>query len=151
MYAPAPPPGAPFYAPAPGSPPVARAAAPAPAPRRAAPTAQAPVPFPKPIVRAAMPEEAPARPAPLVMPSPERLGVGLARPATLDATTIAHRLQQVGASGYHLDRLPEGGFRFTLWIPTAQPGKSNRFEATATSESEAARLALDRAARTNAR
>jgi hypothetical protein len=148
MYAPSwsPPPGATVYGPAPS-----RVAAPAPAPRRPAPTAQAAAPAPKPTFRAAPPDETPSRPAPLVMPSPERLGVGLPRPPTLDATTIARRLQQLGASGYHLDRLPEGGFRFTCWIPTAQPGVSNRIEATAASESEAARLALEKAAQTNAR
>jgi hypothetical protein len=83
------------------------------------------------------------------MPSPERLGVGVPRPAaggTLDWSVVGRQLQQVGANGSHLDRLPEGGFRFTCWLPGAQPGVSRRVEATAATEAEAARLALERAA-----
>src|SRR5262245_46554723 len=62
-----------------------------------------------------------SRPAPLSMPSPEELGVAAARPAAgapgLDA---AHRrLEQLGATCFHLERLPEGGCRATCVLPTA--------------------------------
>lgn len=148
MFAPsfAPPPGAPVYSAVPGRTPVASGArAAVPAPRRAAPKQTAAAPA-KPVVRAAPPDEAPARPAPLAMPSPERLGVGLPRPAataTLDWAVVGRQLQQVGASGSHLDPLPGGGYRFTCWLPGSQPGVSRRFEATAATEAEAARLALE--------
>jgi hypothetical protein len=88
------------------------------------------------------------------MPSPERLGVAMPRPAAgspLDITDLARRLQQVGASGYHLDRLPGGDFCFTCWVPGAQPGVSKRFEALGATEAEAARAALEQAARAQAR
>jgi pilus assembly protein FimV len=146
----APPAGAPVYGPAPTRAPAARAAAPAQAPRRAAPLAQAAAPPPRPVVRAAPPDEPAPRAAPLVMPSPERLGVGVPRPAagtTLDVARVSQQLQQVGASGYLLDRLPGGGFCFTCWVPGAHPGVSRRFEATADTEAEAARAALERAAK----
>jgi hypothetical protein len=87
------------------------------------------------------------------MPSPERLGVGLHRPAAggaLDWAVVGRQLQQVGASGSHLDRVHEG-FRFTCWLPGSQPGVSRRVEATAATEAEAARLALERAAQSQPR
>jgi hypothetical protein len=146
MFAsPFPPAGAPVYAPAPSRPPVARAAAPV--PRRPAATAQVAT-APKPIVRGAPPDDPPARSATLAMPSPEHLGVGVPRPVasnSVDWAVVGRQLQQVGARGSHLDSLPDGGFRFTCWLPGAQPGVSRRVEATAATEAEAARKALERA------
>jgi hypothetical protein len=86
------------------------------------------------------------------MPSPERLGVGRSRPANpgLDWSSLGGRLQQVGATGCHMDRVAGGGFRFTCWLPGAQAGVSQRVEATAATEDEAVRLALERAAQARA-
>jgi hypothetical protein len=54
-------------------------------------------------------------------------------------------LQDLGATGCHLDPVA-GGYRFTCYLPGDRPGVQRRIEASATSEAEAARLALERLA-----
>jgi hypothetical protein len=81
------------------------------------------------------------------MPTPEKLGVSKPTPppAPFEWTAVSKRLQDLGATGCHLDSV-QGGYRFTCWLPGARPGVQRRIEASATSEGEAARLALERAA-----
>jgi hypothetical protein len=81
------------------------------------------------------------------MPSPDQLGVALGKPsgsAGLDWAVVHHRLDQLGAVCFNLEKLPQGTYRFTCLLPTAQPGRTHRVEAVAASESEVVRLVLDR-------
>jgi hypothetical protein len=114
----------------------------APAPR----LAQAPA-LPRPIVRAKGADDPPrpALPAPLMLPSPEQLGISrpLAALNTLDWTDAHRRLDQLGAVCFHLEKLPQGGYRFTCLLPTAEAAKRHRVEATGATEADVVRLALD--------
>jgi hypothetical protein len=77
------------------------------------------------------------------LPAPEQLGVTAAgESAGVDWNAMHARLRQLGAVGWQLGRLPQGGYRFTFLLPTAEPNHSRRVEATAASEAEAVRLAL---------
>jgi hypothetical protein len=67
--------------------------------------------------------------------------------AAVDWNVTVTRLRALEAVGFHLDRLPEGGYRFTCWVPAAQAGRTSRVEAMAATEAEAVRLALERAER----
>jgi hypothetical protein len=100
----------------------------------------------QPVVRGAAPEE-PARPVRLAMPTPERLGIGqpAPRPAGLDWPKVGRRLQELGATGCHLDPQAGGGYRFTCWLPGERPGVQRRIEASGATQAEAAQLALERA------
>jgi len=55
------------------------------------------------------------------------------------------RLDRLGATCFHLERLPEGACRITCLLPTAQQGRSHRIEAVASSEGDAVRLILAKA------
>jgi hypothetical protein len=86
-----------------------------------------------------------SRPSPVMLPTPEQLGVACTPPAppeTVDWNATHTRLRQLGALGWQVARLPQGGYRFTFLLPTAQPNCSRHVEATAASEAEAVRLAL---------
>jgi hypothetical protein len=86
------------------------------------------------------------RPAPLTLPPPEELGVTLVRKkAAPDWNAIHRRLGQAGASDFRLDKLPQGGYRATLFLPTGQKNCKHHIEAPGTTEAEAVCLALDRA------
>jgi hypothetical protein len=95
-----------------------------------------------PVVRGQSPDEAPVRPVvrrPLEMPSPEALGVPV--PATeLDWTDLRLKLDRLGATGFALDKLPDGGFRFSCQVPAASGRRL--VEGQATTEAEAVRRAL---------
>lgn len=106
---------------------------------------------PAPKFRMQMAEETPApappRPAFVRMPTPTELGVTEA-PAQGGAppwTKVHQRLEQLGASSYHLDRLPQGGYRFTCFLPTHQTDTAHRIQADAASEGQAISLVLDKA------
>jgi hypothetical protein len=82
---------------------------------------------------------------PVTLPAPEQLGVAPAPAVTAEAVdwNATHaRLRQFGALGWQLARLPQGGYRFTLLLPTAQPNCSRHVEATGATEAEAVRRAL---------
>jgi hypothetical protein len=99
------------------------------------------------VARGQSPDEAPARPAvrrPLEMPPPEALGVPM--PATdLDWTDLRVRLDRLGATGFALEKLPAGGYRFGCQVPAAG-GQSRTVEGRAATEAEAVRRALEQAA-----
>ncbi|MCI0377730.1 MAG: hypothetical protein L0215_09000 [Gemmataceae bacterium] len=93
------------------------------------------------------PKPAPTR---LVLPSPEQLGIQSAVlpasvPAQLDWNQAHARLQQLGALGFHLDRLPQGGFRATFYLPSPQRQSTQLVEAVAQTEAAAVAAALERA------
>jgi hypothetical protein len=82
------------------------------------------------------------------------MGITLAPPAeTKDRNwEWAHReLASLDPISYRLDRLPEGGCRFTCLLPTSQRGLTHRVEAEAATEAEAVQLVLDKAKEWSAR
>jgi hypothetical protein len=85
------------------------------------------------------------------MPSPTQLGVAAVRPASAGAApdwlAARQQLQELGAVGFQLDRLPTGDWRFGCWLPTTDPAHPRRFEAQAATEAEAIRRTLDEAQR----
>ena len=95
-----------------------------------------------------MPEEPtpPARPAPLVLPSPAELGVS--RPVVapeIDWSLVHRRMQSLGSVCFHMEKLPQGGYRFLCLLPTSQTDRTHRIEVEAATEAEAVRLALEQA------
>jgi hypothetical protein len=81
------------------------------------------------------------------MPSPEQLGVVRAKPAAgdgVDWTAARRRLERLGATCFHLEKLAPNGYRFTCLLPTAQTGRAHHVEAVAATEAEAVRLALEK-------
>jgi hypothetical protein len=93
------------------------------------------------------PTPAPAwrAPAKVDLPAPEQLGVR--PPPAADADSVdwnaTHaRLRGLGALGWQLGRLPQGGYRFSFLLPTAEPNRSRHYEGTGSTEAEAVRLAL---------
>jgi hypothetical protein len=124
--------------------------------RQQAPPFQARPALPSPVFRGQSPEEpAPAprgpapRPMPLTLPSPEALGVTSARPAGDDP--VHRRLDQLGATCLHLEKLPQGGYRVSCLLPTSQADRSHRIDAQAETATEAVRLAVERAEAWSAR
>ncbi len=119
------------------------------APAAPAPTvAAAPRPSPGLIARGAEPEEPAERPRePITLPSPEELGVGVARPAEagIDWAAAHRRLEALGAICFQMHQLPRGGWGVTCLLPTGQPDSTHRVEAEAESKAEAVRLALEQA------
>lgn len=86
----------------------------------------------------------------LSLPSPEALGIsiGKRRNAPAEAVDWNHlraRLNQLGALGFHLDKLTHGGTRVRFFLPSGQPNNTHHIEAAADTEPAALRLALERA------
>jgi|SRR5579859_1628835 len=81
----------------------------------------------------------------LQLPSPEQLGVvktlAPAPAAGIDWSAIHQRLNQLGATCFHLEKLARG-CRVTCLLPTAQADRSHRIEAEAGTEAEAVSLAI---------
>jgi hypothetical protein len=107
----------------------------------------------RPIIRAQR-EDDPARTpvasrvAPIVLPTPEQLGVGLSKESqrkAIDWANVHDRLERLGASCFHQQKVPEGGYRITCLLPTAQSERTHRIEAQAATEAEAVRAVLARA------
>lgn len=127
---------------------------PAPQPQWAPPTPPVAMARPARVFRGAMPDEAKpvvARPKPvpalLVMPAPEEMGIA-SRPAgaeKADWDTLHQRLDSLGARSIQLDRLPEGGYRFSCLLPTSQADRCHRVESTAETEVQAVQLVLQQA------
>jgi hypothetical protein len=85
----------------------------------------------------------------VAIPSPAQLGVTAPQPRETEADWKAtrRRLDELGAEGFHLERLSPGGFRFTCWVPGGAAGKPQRVEGQGATEAEAIRVTLDRAER----
>ncbi|MBY0526484.1 MAG: hypothetical protein K2R98_24025 [Gemmataceae bacterium] len=125
-------------------------------PQRAAPQAAPPSrpalaqqPPPRPIVRAQAPDE-PAhvevQPTKLAIPSPEQLGVTCAKTGeALDWNAAHARLDRLGATCLHEEKLSDGSCRATCLLSTDRPGCSHRVEAQANSSADAFRVMLDEA------
>jgi hypothetical protein len=84
----------------------------------------------------------------VTIPAPEQLGVAPVRgpDAPADWTAARSRLRELGAVSFFLERLTEGGYRFSCWLPRS-PGGTERIEARGGTEAEAVRLGLERAGR----
>jgi hypothetical protein len=82
------------------------------------------------------------------MPSPEALGVSTfqrAEQLDIDWKSVHERLNQLGATCFHQERLPQGAYRVTCLLPTRQSKVTHRIEAEASTEAECVHLALARA------
>jgi hypothetical protein len=105
---------------------------------------------PRPTIRLQAPDTPAARPfAPLVLPSPEALGIRVSNPVpvavpSLDWNTVHARLQRLGALGFHLDRLAQGGVRVTFMLP-AGGQSAHQIEVVADTEAAAVGAALEHA------
>jgi hypothetical protein len=89
-------------------------------------------------------------PTPLLLPSPESLGVrplsaGEVVPQALDWNNVHARLGRLGALGFHMDRLSEGGVRVTFMLPDANNQRARQIEVVADSEAAAVNAALEHA------
>lgn len=105
----------------------------------------------QPKIRLRGPDPTPA-PSRLTLPSPEELGlVRHSAPAptqasqTLDWNQAHARLQQLGAVGFHIDRLPAGNVRVSFLLPTSDPQRTHHVEAEAAHEGQAVYAALEQA------
>jgi hypothetical protein len=95
----------------------------------------------RPKVRAVS-EDPPPPPRRLVLPTPEQLGIAItpaAEKLVVDWNQVQSRLERLGIMRLQRDRLPAGGFRVVLGLPTQQ------VEATGATEAAAVLLALERA------
>jgi hypothetical protein len=112
----------------------------------AAPSAAPPsTPAPRYIPRAKESDDENHR---LQLPSPEQLGLTANAVAAsvprLDWSAIHQRLDQLGATCFHLEKLARG-CRVTCLLPTAQADRSHRIEAEAATEAEAVAIAVTQA------
>ncbi len=141
-------------------PPTAPKAPSAPPVPSASPAAALPPPPPgyaaidlaKPKVRAVSQEVPPPPPLParVVLPSPEALGIQVAGPSTavaavLDWNQVHGRLERLGAVHFQHHRLPQGGFRVVVSLPTPLPQQPYQVEATGATEAAAVLQALQQA------
>ncbi len=82
------------------------------------------------------------------MPTPAQLGLDRAQPSeskAVDWTNVHQRLDQLGATCFHLERPAADVFHVTCLLPTGQLGRSHRIETQANSEAEVIRLTLEQA------
>jgi len=92
-------------------------------------------------------------PAKFVLPSPEELGVrtkpSLPAPQAasmpIDWNQVHARMDRLGVLRHEQTRLPTGGVRVVLLLPTSDPRMGQPVEAIAPTEAVALTLALDRA------
>jgi hypothetical protein len=92
----------------------------------------------------------PRIPVRISMPSREELGLLTSNHSppvcTLDWNTVRQQLEGWQATSYRLEKTADGQFRFVCALPYPQsPGRQRQFEATAASESDALKLALEQA------
>jgi hypothetical protein len=125
------------------------------APRPAVTSAVPPAPQPgprAPVIRGLPPDEPTPAPRHLTVvsiPTPEEVGVAASRPAAaaVDWAATHRRLQELGVVGFCLERLPDGGSRFSCLLPRPGAASPQRIEASAGREHEAVRLCLEQAGR----
>jgi hypothetical protein len=80
------------------------------------------------------------------VPSPDELGV--ARPQStaprVDWAVVGQQMHELGARDFHIDPR-DGSYRCTLLLPGDRAGVTWRVDATAATEADAIRLAIERA------
>jgi hypothetical protein len=85
----------------------------------------------------------------VILPSPESLGIKFATPssvasaAAVDWNLVHARLEHLGVVNFQRNRLPQGGFRVVVSLPTTQ--LPHDVEASGDTEAAAVLLALHRA------
>jgi hypothetical protein len=82
------------------------------------------------------------------MPSPEQLGVVSAKTGEStvpDWNETRRKLDQLGAVCLQLEKLTDGGFRFSCLLPTSRPQFTHRIDAVAFTESDVLRLGTAKA------
>jgi hypothetical protein len=92
-------------------------------------------------------------PPKFVLPSPEALGVSVnlnlppadAPKARVDWNQIQSRLERLGVLRYEKERIPAGGVRISMLLPTGDPTRGQPVEARAQTEAAAIVMALDAA------
>lgn len=105
---------------------------------------------PVPTIRFQNEEPAPVAPPRLALPSPDQLGIRPANPVSVPAVALdwnhTHaRLQELGALGFHLDRMAQGSVRVTFYLPAGAGGRTRLIEAEAADDAQAVALALRQA------
>jgi hypothetical protein len=106
----------------------------------------------QPVVRGSQPEEkVPVRQEPpLSLPAPEKLGITGQTPAAptapsgVDWNAVHAYMKSIGVQEFGLERVPEGGYRFSVVMPTAEAGRSCRIDGAGSTETEAVRVCLDK-------
>lgn len=122
---------APSY-PAPRQAPPVQLAGPRPAAPRQMPTARSENSLPAPVVRGVPRED-----ISLSMPAPESLNIRSAREKlAVDWAQVRGQLSRVGATGFQLEMLPQGGFRFLCQVPDSN-NRPQQVEGRGTDEAEA--------------
>ncbi len=101
-------------------------------------------PAPKISPRARGEEEAVS--APVTLPSPEQAGVARRHGADLEWAEAHRRLDEMGIVDFQIKPNGDGGFRFACLMPSGQPDRFYRIEGQGTTQREAVRVALERAA-----
>ncbi|GIW80995.1 MAG: hypothetical protein KatS3mg105_2802 [Gemmatales bacterium] len=104
-------------------------------------------PLPPPVIRAQSNDSEPAnavKPAPLRLPSPEELGLTASKPV-FDWTAAHRRLEQLGATCFHIERLASGDYRVTAMFTTGSADRTRRIDAEAASAEQAAQMLLEKA------
>jgi hypothetical protein len=114
------------------------------------PRVQAPaVPPPRPVVRGSPPEDKkPARREPVTLPPPEQLGIAPPPPAPkpVDWDAVRARVKELGALNCGLDSA-EGGFCFSVIMPTAEKGRTHRIDGYGPTHADAVRDCLGKTER----
>jgi hypothetical protein len=104
---------------------------------------------PRPTIRLQAPDVPPVRPSRQALPSPEALGVSVAKSLPASAPpldwNLAHaRLERLGALGFHLEHLAPGKVRATFMLPAGEH-RAHQVEVVADNEAAAVSAALDNA------
>jgi hypothetical protein len=103
----------------------------------------------RPIIRSAMPDEKkPIRQETRInLPRPEQLDIAPKTPADPNAVewnAIHTYMKSIGVVSFGMERPAEGGYRFSLVMPTAEAGRTYRIDGGGTTEAEAVRVCLDK-------
>lgn len=104
---------------------------------------------PRPVIRMQAPDAPAQAGTPLALPSPEALGVAVARTlnrapaAEVDWNNVRSRLRRLGAVGFHLDQV-DGQWRATLLVPAGNQA-ARHVEASAANDAAAVAEALQKA------
>jgi hypothetical protein len=80
------------------------------------------------------------------MPTPEHFGLASDWSAgPIDWNAVMQQARRLGATDFHLSRLPQGGYQVSLRLPAGATGQTRRVEASGETEAEAVRAALQQA------
>jgi hypothetical protein len=108
--------------------------------------------MPRPTIRLQAPDAPAGLAARLVLPAPEELGIrtagvvpGTTGASAADWNQVRGRMAQLGVLSFRVDRLANGSYRATFFLPTGQAERTHLVEASAASEEAALAGALQQA------